>query len=109
RRGPQGREYKRPIGAQKEGAAVAPSRPPPRSSLTLYDYRFTSFWSLAGSPDGLFASAVQLPPAENTRESLEMLHWSTVVSASMLPSAKASNRVAGVPEMPAAELQAVAL
>src|SRR5438128_11690740 len=29
-------------------------------------YSFTSFWSFAGSPDGLFPSAVQLPPAGKT-------------------------------------------
>src|SRR3989475_10642138 len=79
----------------------------PASPSCDVPYRLTSFRSFAGSPDGLFASAVQLPPAVNTRESLEMLHWSTVVSASMLPSASASNRVAGVPCKPAAELQAV--
>ena len=52
-------------------------------------------------------SAVQLPPAVNTREKLEMLHWSTVASASTLPRAIASKRVAGVPVRPAAVPQTV--
>src|ERR671932_2519812 len=96
---------------QEKGSGDGPLQATPapglRNALTR-SYRLTSFWSFAGSPDGLFASAVQLPLAVNVRESLEMLHWSTVASASMLPSARASNRVAGVPVRPAAELQAVA-
>src|SRR5689334_18114414 len=82
-------------------AAPAPS---PRSP----SYRFTSFRSFAGSPDGLFASAVQLPPAVNTRELLEMLHWSTVASASMLPCAVAVKLGVGGAAIAAAVLQAVA-
>src|SRR2546427_8522043 len=67
-------------------------------------YRLTSFRSFAGSPDGLFASAVQLPPAVNTRESLAMLHWSTVASASMLPCAVATKLGVGGGATPAAGL-----
>src|SRR3954466_11405650 len=72
------------------------------------NYRFTSFRSFAGSPDGLFESAVQLPPAVNTRELLEMLHWSTVASASMLPCAVAVKPGVGGAEMAAAVPHAVA-
>src|SRR5439155_26390114 len=79
-----------------------------RVSVLRAAYRFTSFRSFAGSPDGLFVSAVQLTPAENTRESLAMLHWSTVASASMLPCAVATKVGVGGSAMPAAVLHAVA-
>ena len=63
-----------------DGAMAVPARWC-RTSL----YRFTSFWSLAGSPDGLFASAVQLAVTVKTREPLEMVHTSTVESAPTVP------------------------
>src|SRR5882724_10915230 len=64
---------------KRSGGGPLPATPTPSLRTS---YRLTSFRSFAGSPDGLFVSAVQLPPAENTRESLAMLHWSTVASAS---------------------------
>src|SRR6202158_4833141 len=87
-------------------------RPPPgavpASPSCEFPYRFTSFRSFAGSPEGLFASAVQLPPAVNTRELLEMLHWSIVASASMLPCAVATKLGVGGAVTPAALAHAVA-
>jgi hypothetical protein len=59
---------------KKCGNGLFPKGRPRVSPLTDVAYRFTSFRSFAGSPDGLFASAVQLPPAVKTRELLEMLH-----------------------------------
>src|SRR6266403_5104807 len=80
----------------------------PASPSCDVPYRLTSFRSFAGSPDGLFASAVQLPPAVNTRELLEMLHWSIVASASMLPCAVATKLGVGGATTPAAVPHAVA-
>src|ERR1700694_37394 len=84
-----------------------PPRPPPLSSCGP-GYRFTSFRSFAGSPEGLFASAVQLLAPANTRESLAMLHWSIVASASMLPCAVATKLGVGGGAMPGTLLHAVA-
>src|SRR6266446_10764202 len=91
---------------KRSGGGPLPATPP--LLVANFLYRFTSFRSFAGSPDGLFASAVQLPPVVNTRESLAMLHWSIVASASMLPCAVATKFGVGGAVTPAALLQAVA-
>src|SRR6266850_2607702 len=95
-------------GRQKGNAGTASLRGRSRVSVLRGPYRLTSFRSFAGSPDGLFASAVQLPPAVNTRELLEMLHWSTVTSASMLPCAVATKLGVGGAATAAAVPHAVA-
>src|SRR5437588_6312396 len=71
-------------GAKKRGQ---PSRTALVELGLTSDYRLTSLTSLVGSPDGLLVSAVQVALPLNTRETLEMLHWSSVASASTLPTA----------------------
>src|SRR2546430_11202096 len=93
---------------QKRNAGTASLRGRSRVSVLRAAYRFTSFRSFAGSPDGLFVSAVQLPPAGNTRELVEMLHLSVVAPASMLPCALAVKLGAGRAPMAPAELHALA-
>src|SRR5882762_7559150 len=108
RRLSRGVDLERATAWRKRNAGTASLRGRSRVSALRAPYRFTSFRSFAGSPDGLFVSAVQLPPAVNTRELLEMLHWSTVASASMLPWAVATKLGVGGATTPAAVLQAVA-
>ena len=71
---------------------------------------------LAGLPGALLGRNHRGPETKarlefallKTRELLEMLHWSTVASASMLPCAVAVKTGVGGAVMPAAVLQAVA-
>jgi len=73
---------------------VAPSLAAPTPFLAKLLYKFTSFRSFVGSPDGLFTSRA-VTASRDTPELLETLHWSIVASASMLPCAVATKTGSG--------------
>jgi len=74
--------------SEKERGTASPPKAVPR--FPFQSLRLTSFRSFAGCPMG-FASAVAVTAGSDTRESLAMLHWSTVTSALMLPCAVATS------------------